>query len=149
MSEIEDLFVKRAPHQEHRRLLFMALTLYMEQVRGILPTGAAWIDGGFCSYKSSPPGDVDVAILADPALLADPIVRSRLIPLRTHMDVHIMNPPLAISRLQPMGGLIDGYVIPAGDAALEAVWDNNWSRVMDDAGNIVAGAIKGYLEVIW
>ena len=50
-------------------------------------------------------------------------------------------------RIQPVAGLVDGFIIP-DEAAQKAIWDYNWSRVTDQTGTLLPDTVrKGYLEV--
>jgi hypothetical protein len=62
LSGIYDRFVVDAPHRAHREVLFGALTTYLTLVQRLIPSGRAWIDGGFGTVKAAAPHDVDVAV---------------------------------------------------------------------------------------
>ncbi|GLW59281.1 DUF6932 family protein [Kitasatospora phosalacinea] len=150
-AEIDELFVKQAPHADRRRRIFRAFEIYMEQVADVLPSGSVWLDGGFCTYKSEPPKDMDLALLVDRAHTAglSPEGWEKLDSLRTLQGVYSQMPKTLAERVQPMGGLIDSFIVVAGEPALEDYWHGLWSSVKGPDGEIMAGQVKGYLEVIW
>ena len=55
-------------------------------------------------------------------------------------------PPVDLSRLRPVGGALDAYLCYPGQ---EAVWHEQWSRVLNADGSVVANRKKGYAEVAW
>ncbi|MFJ8073825.1 hypothetical protein ACIQ7Q_07785 [Streptomyces sp. NPDC096176] len=48
-----------------------------------------------------------------------------------------------------MGGLIDSFPVVAGIPEQEEYWDATWSKVKGPDGELITGAVKGYLEVSW
>nr|WP_281450882.1 hypothetical protein [Paenarthrobacter nitroguajacolicus] len=50
------------------------------------------------------------------------------------------------SRIQPMGGLVDGFYAIRGDIDQSVVWHESWSAVYVNGVRSV-GESKGYLEV--
>ncbi|WP_416959511.1 DUF6932 family protein [Streptomyces sp. Agncl-13] len=149
MAEIEEIFVEAAPHSTHRRRIFRAFQLYADMIGDILEHGTFWVDGGFCTYKEAPPDDLDLAVLIDPSLPLTDKDHEKLIPLFTLQGVEAELPQLRANRVQPMGGLIDSFVVIAGVVEQEEYWDGIWSKVKGPDGEPAPGAIKGYLEVSW
>ncbi len=150
LEDIELIFVKRAPHADHRDLLFRTLTVYLDMVQQLLPRGSAWVDGGFCTYKDAAPHDVDITLLVPRSRAEDMAFIEQFLPLLTLKDVHAEEPVSFMSpRMQPMGGKIDAFLCVAGDPAQEQYWDTVWSSVKGSDGEIVDGETKGYLEVTW
>lgn len=151
LEDVHERFVLDAPHQDRRGMLFRALRTYMELLQQLVPAGRVWIDGGFGTRKDTPPHDVDVVIHpADwEALqgLAEQDHRD-LLGLLTHRDIIIgsMDPPQWWERIQPIGGVLDGFLCYPGQ---EAIWEQTWSSVKGPDGEIVTGAIKGFVEVSW
>jgi hypothetical protein len=140
LAEIRESFVDGAPNQDRREMVFSAFGTYAELVRQVLPGSVLWVDGGFVTHKNDPPKDVDVLILMDPGISG--ISDEALAPLLTTGNVTFTWPVTSgTRRLQPMGGLVDAFLVPADDAAKTAWWDGWWSSV-----NGVPGS-KGYLEV--
>lgn len=148
LPEIEDIFVTRAPNARVRKRIFRAFQLYVDILEEILPTGTLWVDGGFCTYKPDPPNDIDLVIVAEPSLLTGQAVLD-LASLLTLQSVSSYMPSLQAGRLQPMGGLIDAFLMRRGAAAEEQYWDGVWSSVKGPNGKPIMGATKGYLEVNW
>ncbi|MGW0856012.1 DUF6932 family protein [Streptomyces sp. NPDC002690] len=149
LAEIKEIFVDRAPHVERRRRIFRAFELYADMLADVLERGTFWVDGGFCSHKVSPPEDLDLAVLIDPTLPLTDKDHERLVPLFTLQQVQSGSPQLWANRVQPMGGLIDSFPLVAGISEQEEYWDATWSSVKGPDGELVPGAIKGYLEVSW
>lgn len=149
MPDLYERFVLDAPERPRRELLYAALDLHLRLVQTIIPAGKVWIDGSFCTRAQQPPDDVDVVIHpADwNALQGVPAeAKARLYALLTLQDVAARVPPVDLSRLQPVGGVLDAYLCYPGH---EAVWDGQWSRVLGADGSVVDGAKKGYAEVAW
>ena len=149
MAEIKDFFVEQAPNVDRRRRIFRAFELYAEVIGDVLERGTFWVDGGFCSHKSAPPEDIDLAVLIDPALPLTDKDHERLVPLFTLQEVQSGMPQAWADRVQPMGGLIDSFAVMAGVAAQEEYWHETWSKVKGPDGQLIPGAVKGYLEVSW
>lgn len=149
LSGIRERFVLDAPHRPRRELLFEALALHLKLFQAIVPAGLAWIDGSFCRCGPEPPKDVDIVIRPTDwdALRTAPVeVRAKMFGLITLQDARATTPPFEISRLQPVGGVIDAYVCQPGK---EAFWQGEWARVLDERRNVVSGSLKGYAEVAW
>jgi hypothetical protein len=155
LAEIESVFVLSAPYQRERQLVFEALRLYVRLVQRILPSGSLWIDGGFVTHKRwEAPHDVDVCIALDEGQrqAAPPSAAIDLQDLITHLDVierdgaggGVIHP-----RLQPMGGLVDGFLVDLDDPVNVAYWERLWSSVMGPGRVPIDGAVKGYVEVAW
>lgn len=150
LPDLYERFVVDAPERERRELLFGALTTHLRLLRTIIPSGRAWIDGSFCTRTARPPNDVDVVIHPSDWLTLEkspPHVRASLYSLTTLQVVSAVLPPIAdLSRLQPMGGVIDAFVCYPGQ---EDTWRVRWTSVTDADGNVITGKSKGYAEVAW
>lgn len=155
LKEVSDHFVDAAPHREVRAELFSALELYAGLVWSILPSARLWVDGGFASHKTwAAPGDIDVVIVAslNEASVLTSGELERLTALLTLQDVSAASPELTADRIQPMGGLIDGFIIvddgaEAGRASME-YWFDLWSRVKGPNGPMDPSCRKGFVEVV-
>ncbi|WP_399939897.1 DUF6932 family protein [Streptomyces sp. BBFR25] len=149
LEEIHDVFVVNAPHRDHRQRLYSALELYVGLVRDLLPQATLWVDGGFCTHKPTPPKDIDLVLVASSRLTRhfDEEEWRRMNQLLTLQNLSAQTPPTRASRVQPMGGLIDAFLIEEDDPADIALWDYNWSLVKGDDGKIIEGERKGYLGV--
>lgn len=148
VPEIVNRFVVGAPHEARRKLLMSALNTYMQIVRSVLPGVRFWIDGSFVSHQDDPPNDVDVLLVVDPAIVGDPSDYV-LVPLLTMFNfVANLGEFRVVESLQvqPIGGLIDGFIATVGDPSMER-WRRRWSEVRDQDGEVVPGALKGFLEV--
>jgi hypothetical protein len=122
----------------------------MQLLQGLIPSGRAWIDGGFTTLKAAAPGDIDVVILPESwddlgALTGKQ--QEQVYGLLTLQDVILGFPMLvALQRIQPVGGALDAFLCYPGH---EQVWHDTWACVKGDDGQIVPGAVKGYVEVTW
>lgn len=150
LRAIYERFVLDAPNRTERELLYSALDLYLRLVRRFIPSGKAWIDGGFGTSKAAKPHDIDVVIHPDDwaALEALPEAEQNdLLGLLTHQDVIVGSlGPLYVERLQPIGGALDGFLCMPGQ---EAIWVGTWASVKGDDGMIIPGVAKGFVEVTW
>ena len=147
LAELRSLFVDAAPaFRTERAQVFTALELHLSLARDRLGAGTrAWIDGGFITHKTwAAPHDADVAFIVPPNIS---MVVDEVMPLLTLKDVSAAEPRLTTVRLQPMGGLVDAFLVPDQPASL-AIWHDTWSSVKDASGAIAAGQRKGYVEVI-
>jgi hypothetical protein len=57
-----------------------------------------------------------------------------------------MEPVIVLSKIPPMGGLVDAYMVYPDQ---EAVWDEQWSNVLGPDRRVLPDAKKGYAEVTW
>lgn len=151
MGEIRDLFVEQAPHRDRRELIFDSFKIHFSLVRELFSSGKLWVNGGFCTHKPEPPKDIDMVIVVDPHEVEHfgSAEWERLVQLLTLQGVSVEMPAAAAPRVQPMGGLIDCFFILSTDLAANKMWDQLWSSVKRDNGEIVPGLSKGYLEVSW
>jgi hypothetical protein len=72
--------------------------------------------------------------------------RVKLYMLITLKDVAVIEPTIVLSKLQPVSGLVDGFLVRPDQ---EAVWDEQWSRVMGPRRRVLPDQKKGYAEVTW
>jgi hypothetical protein len=151
-AELPDLYercVLDAPHREHRELLYSALAVHLKLIQTIIPAGVAWIDGSFCRCWHEPPSDVDVTI--KPAgwsalQTVPPEAKAKLYALLTLKGAYATDPPIDISRLQPVGGAVDAFLCWPGQ---DNYWRGQWSAVLDAERNVISGKAKGFAEVTW
>jgi hypothetical protein len=149
LAELHERFVLDAPHPERRELLYSALAVHLKIIQSIIPAGVAWIDGSFCRCWHESPDDVDIVIKPTDwnALRAVPgAVKAKLYALLTLQDARATDPPVEISRLQPVGGAVDAFLCKPGE---DDFWRWQWSVVLDATRNVVTGAEKGFAEVTW
>jgi hypothetical protein len=145
LDEIEAYFVQAAPFNGERALIFQAFKTWVALVEQILPGSRYWIDGGFVTHKPwNAPSDVDVMILCKEETLnaLRPDEQARLQQLLTAPA----SPGKA--RVQPMGGLVDGFVTVRGSAGNADYWMEQWSRVKGADGSRILALTKGFLEVV-
>jgi hypothetical protein len=140
LDEIRERFVEEAPNRARRDLIFRALLVYADIVRSLFPEARLWINGGFVTHKSEAPKDVDVVIVSE---APDTVTIEQVAPLLTLQGVASEQPRLGIERLQPVGGLVDGFFANASMSDLLDYWDGQWSRVNGAPDT----ERKGYVEV--
>jgi hypothetical protein len=138
--------VEKAPFRPRRELIFRALTLYIDLVSAEFTTSRFWIDGGFVTHKGwEQPQDADVVVVVPPSEHGK-VLAAEFLPLWTLLKVFPTQPRVYADKVQPMGGLIDGFILPDQPVQLRP-FDLLWSKVRDEHHNEVPGVRKGYLEV--
>jgi hypothetical protein len=142
LQEIEQFFVDGAPHRERRRLIYRGFVTWLEILRTLCPNVTLWIDGGFTTHKDVPPKDVDVTAIISVSDLnsMDEDQQNTFDSLMTKVGGPNEH------RVQPMGGLVDGFYAVRGQPDGIIFWHNTWSAVYVDGAEVV-GELKGYLEV--
>ncbi|WP_410655697.1 DUF6932 family protein [Amycolatopsis sp. lyj-112] len=138
LADVYERLVFDAPHQNDREILFSALNSYLGVARRIMPTGRAWIGGALTARTSHVPRGLDVVLIPDEwgALKRlDDEGRSALYGLLTLRGVIVGQPAMYLDQVQPVGGMLDGFLCRPGD---EDIWEEVWS----------AGG-RGIPEVIW
>jgi hypothetical protein len=150
LDEVEELFVEQAPFRDERREIWSAFQLYVGMLRKLVPSATIWVDGGFVTHKTWAPADMDLAVLLDGSHVSalTPEQLQRLTQLMTLQGVRVTSPLTAAARLQPMGGLIDAFVLEASDPHGRQFWESTWSRVYDQNKVLVPGKSKGFVEVV-
>jgi hypothetical protein len=151
LSDIYQRFVVDEPSstREQRELLYTALSIHLRLIQRLIPAGRAWVDGSFAMRTELSPSDVDVAIgPADWAQVEnlDLAGRAQLYVLLTMRDVAVADPAIWLSKLHPVSGLVDAYLIYPDQ---DATWDEQWSRVMGPDRALMPDHKKGYAEVTW
>lgn len=140
-QDVHDRFVASAPFSQERELVFRALVIWAQRVWSIFPDARLWVDGGFVTHKEwAAPKDVDVTCIVRSSNVLS-VDDATLATLLTHRG-----PDGA--RVQPMGGLVDGFLACRGVPEDITRWDAQWSRVLDEERREIEGARKGYVEVI-
>ena len=148
LSDIYERFVWDAPHRNERELPFSALNGYIGTLAKIIPAGRAWVGGGFSTRIDGLAHDVDVVVLPDEwGTLKRMSARHRaaLYGMMTLRGVIVEQPVMHLEQVQPVGGLLDGFLCRPGD---EDVWHQAWSAVTGPHGR-VEGLVKGYAELSW
>lgn len=148
LDEVERVFVNGAPFEAERRRIMVALRLYAELVWLRFPEATLWIDGGFVTLKDyAAPEDADVVVMVADAGDYDPASHSEDLPLWTLLGVSADRPSIdRAERLQPFGGLIDGFFARAEIEPVADFWRGWWQRLPAPGKPDVADA-KGYVEV--
>jgi len=152
LDEIRQIFVEEAPFSSERRLILTGLQLHLSLMREMFSAGAAWINGGFVTRKTwSAPKDVDIIYVLSAAEInaLDAESAARLASLLTLQGVSSAAPPIKAMRVQPMGGLLDAFLVVEEEVDQQIYWDRIWGTVMAAGGVVVDGVRKGYLEVAW
>lgn len=150
LDEVEELFVEQAPFPDERREIWAGFRLYLAQLSKLVPSATIWLDGGFVTHKTWAPADIDLAVLLDGSHLAafTPEQWQKLAQLVTLQGVTAVTLAAATPRLQPMGGLIDAFVLDVSDRHARTFWEQAWSLVTDQTKAIVPGKYKGFVEVV-
>jgi hypothetical protein len=145
LDEVEKVFVDAAPFMAQRGRIFRALVLYAEVVWERLPEAVLWVDGGFVTHKDwEAPHDADVAVLAAGYSPNDHPDDAHLWTLQ---GVSVEEPMLDfVKRVQPMGGLIDGFFVPSEVEAAVDWWRQFWQRLRRPGLPDLLNA-KGFVEV--
>ncbi len=138
LADVYERLVFDAPHQNDREILFSALNSYLGVARRIMPTGRAWIGGSLTARTQHVPRGLDVVLIPDEwgALKRlDDEGRSALYGLLTLRGVIVGQPAMYLEQVQPVGGMLDGFLCRPGD---EEIWEEVW-----------AADGRGIPEVIW
>jgi hypothetical protein len=143
VADIYERLVCDAPHQNVREILFSALNGYLGVVNRVIPSGRAWIGGDLLSRSDTPPRSVDVALIPDDwgslKRLQGP-AKDALYGLLTLRGAIIEQPVMYLEQVQPVSGLLDGFLCFPGD---EQTWAEVWSAHQGVVGR------KGFVEVVW
>lgn len=139
LADIYERLVFDAPYQNEREILFSALNSYLGAVARIIPAGRAWIGGEFIERGEFVPSGLDVLLIPDDwgslKRMTGP-ARDSLYGLLTLRGVIVGQPAMYLDQVQPVGGLLDGFLCFPGD---EEVWAHTWS----------AHGRRGFPEVVW
>jgi hypothetical protein len=161
------VFVDGAPHPEHRRKRLAALEVYLDCLAELFPQSTLWLDGGFVSHKQDPPFDIDILVkvsngdwarvmkvLAQEAEAFNDWGRAgatgmppkipntvQFAGLQTMHEVQTGG--MVLPRVQPFGGRVDGFIVPANAAKSLDQFRRDWMLDM------VSGTKKGFVEVNW
>lgn len=138
LADVYERLVFDAPHQNDREILFSALNSYLGVARRIMPTGRAWIGGELTARTPYAPRGLDVVLIPDEwgALKRlDDAGRSALYGLLTLRGIIVGQPAMYLEQVQPVGGMLDGFLCRPGD---EDIWEEVWST-----------GGRGIPEVIW
>lgn len=143
LDEVYQRFVVEAPFQAERETVWNAFRLWSDLVWALLPDSPMWIDGGFVTHKAwAAPRDVDVAVITKTTVyntVMDDRWQGQLWTSNNSDD--------KTKRVQPMGGYVDGFPVIRGLHDVR-IWDRTWSSVTDANGDLIVGAVKGYVEVL-
>jgi hypothetical protein len=143
IDEVEQHFVVDAPFPDERRRIFDAFLVWAGGVGALLPGARCWIDGGFVTHKTwAAPQDVDVVVFAT----ADAVNALRESDQQLLMSMMTQHGS-GTARVQPMAGLVDGFLGLRNDPDRTLYWRNLWSNVKDSDGSKVDAVQKGFLEV--
>jgi hypothetical protein len=143
LADIYERLVFDAPHSNEREILFSALNSHLGVARSVIPAGRAWIGGPFVERRESVPRGLDVVLIPEEwgslKRYTGP-ARDALYGLLTLRGVIIGQPVTYLDQVQPVAGLLDGFLCFPGD---EDTWEATWSAVGQSAG------AKGFPEVAW
>jgi hypothetical protein len=150
IADLYQRFVLEAPAAGFRNDTFLAGQVWLNRAADIFGPGHAWIDGGFTTWKTDIPHDMDIAYIPlDYSRAEAALSGSDGWGLRTLQSVFYLHPEPGghLLRLQPMGGMVDGFLIDPGVPEDLIQWHNIWSAVKGRDGRIIPGLEKGYVEV--
>lgn len=148
LAEVHETFVVAAPFTDARELIFRALSVYLDILVPRFTAPRILLNGGFTTHKTwAAPQDVDLAIG-----LNTPEYKTAFHPdnhpLLTLADGGVNRPQtMQLLKVQPMGGLVDGYLFPTKLANQARYWEDHWGKVKDQNGIEIIGARKGFVEV--
>ncbi|OZM70984.1 hypothetical protein CFN78_22815 [Amycolatopsis antarctica] len=148
LADIYERLVYDAPQPHQREVLFSALSSYLAAVSQVMPSGRAWIGGNWTMRTEDLGGGVDVVLIPDDwgsLKRLNDRAQAGLYGLLTLRGVIVERPVMYLEQVQPVGGLLDGYLCYPGD---EQTWANAWSSVRGPGG-VAQGVSKGYPEVMW
>ena len=149
LLDVHERFVRGAPHEQRRQIIYDALVVYFDMVRAFFPSGIALVDGGFTTRKEESPHDVDVVLFPDDPVRTLTWTAQQYMDfqgLLTLQDVIIGGEDAAyFKRVQPLAGFLDSFL---GAPEREQMWRRTWSSVRG-AGDTFIPDVKGYLEVRW
>ncbi|PXY31039.1 DUF6932 family protein [Prauserella muralis] len=143
LSDLYERFVWDAPYRNEREILFSALSGYLGVVARLIPSGRAWVGGSITTRTEEIPNDVDVVLIPDDwgsLKRLDGPARAALYGMLTLRGVIAEQPAMYLEQVQPVGGLLDGFLCHPGD---EEIWEATWSR------GLSPGSVKGFAEVTW
>lgn len=150
LDEVYEAFVVAAPHRQVRERIFAALRLYSDRLWEFFPGAPLWINGGFVTHKESPPHDVDLAFLTTTQEIERVFsAPSDAITLLTLQSVSMKHPFEGnVPRVQPFGGLVDGFFVPTDIPEVVQTWRDRWSVAPNPDGNGYRDDMfKGFVEV--
>lgn len=144
LAELRLRFVDEAPFAQHRGLIFDAFEIWAKTWWELFPGSRLWIDGGFVVHKETKPKDIDVVgfVKASEVDSLGVIDQSRFESLLTFIENTDSK-----RRIQPMGGLVDGFYAVRAVPEKFHYWDEFWSTVTDADKQPIPGQVKGYVEV--
>jgi hypothetical protein len=143
LSDLYERFVWDAPHRNEREILFSALSGYLGVVCRLIRPGRAWVAGSLINRTAEVPRDVDVVVLPDEWGALKRLggaSRAALYGMFTLRGVIAEQPVMYLEQVQPVGGLLDGFLCHPGD---EDEWEAALARVP------ATGMIRGFAEVTW
>lgn len=148
LNEVHQRYVKDAPEPARRGVIWRAFQVWHELAQTVAPGSRYWISGSFLTEKARP-SDLDVILVWDEAHLDafHPELSQDARVLLSHLTVSAVQPAGTVDKLQPMGGLIDGFYAPSWIPEHTAVWQQRWSTEYDKTTRQPTGVRMGYLEV--
>lgn len=142
LDEVRARFVAGAPNGERRESVFRGLEIWIEQAADIFGSGRLWIVGGFVTHKVEAPDDIDVSFLPDDYERAETaLMTSHGLGLLTMQNL-VCDIGL-VSRLQPVSGLVDAFLVDGDDE--DDVEHMAWLFSQVEG---VKYARKGFVEVV-
>lgn len=88
LKQVEDLCVTAFGNNDRRKRVWERFNVFLDQLRSTGIDYELWLDGSFLTEKSEP-GDIDVAVLANPAKVNSLPVNHRATLERIFIDSHV------------------------------------------------------------
>ena len=133
-------FVEAAPNSSERAVIFRAFLVWADRLWSLAPSARLWLDGGFVTHKAAAPHDIDVAALLKVSEFQG-LTEEQYLALATHRAQDGR-------KVQPMGGLVNGFFVTRGAADQISAWQRWWSSVVDSDKHELPGVSKGFVEVM-
>lgn len=148
LEEIAERFVASAPGRPRRERVWDAFMLWKDLADEALPGATFWLSGSFLTDRERP-SDLDVVAVLEPHHTSElrPLVTDRVRVLLTHLNLLAEQPAGLAPRLQPVGGLIDGFACYGWVPENVSWWQDAWSTEYDKTTHEPTGVRMGYVEV--
>lgn len=134
LAEIHQRYVRRISNAPRRAQIWRAFRLWHTLAQAELPGVRYWLSGSFLTNKTSP-SDLDVILVLEPRHVRafTPTASDSVRVLVSHLNVFAEQPAGAAAKLQPVGGLIDGFYCPGWIPEYTRIWQARWTTEFDKA----------------
>jgi hypothetical protein len=127
LADVYERLVFDTSHRNEREVIFSALNSYLGVARRVIRSGRAWLGGSFVARTPTVPDGLEVVLVPDEwggLKRLDESGRSALYGLLTLRGVIVGQPAIYLDQVQPVGGMLDGFLCYPGD---EETWEAVWS----------------------